>query len=192
MIWNWEVDQILEDILVKRKMNMNVLANAVLMNNVKDFYFAQAIFLLRHKNLIVFSSGILVQALHFLLTKARKVDTNLVEMITTQLKVSTKFHKIHQKCYPFSLFILIECEYRSMDIPMAQVDSETFLADFPDERACARECQKDINCEFFVYLTENFRTSHIRKGCVLKFGIDGAELVKGQGLLSSYRTCKFP
>ena len=88
MIWNWEVDQILEDILVKRKMNMNVLANAVLMNNVKDFYFAQAIFLLRHKNLIVFSSGILVQALHFLLTKARKVDTNLVEMITTQLKVS--------------------------------------------------------------------------------------------------------
>ena len=65
MIWNLEVDQILEDILVKRKMNMNVLANAVLMNNVKDFYFAQAIFLLRHKNLIVFSSGILVQALHF-------------------------------------------------------------------------------------------------------------------------------
>ena len=101
------------------------------------------------------------------------------------------FSKIQQKYYPISLFF-IECEYRAMDIPAAQIDSETFLADFPDERACARECQKDINCEFFVYLTENFRTSHIRKGCVLKFGIDGAELVKGQGLLSSYRTCKFP
>ena len=79
-----------------------------------------------------------------------------------------------------------------MDIPAAQVDSETFLADFPDERACARECQKDINCEFFVYLTENFRASHIRKGCVLKFGIDGAELIEQPGSLASYRTCKFP
>ena len=190
MIWNWEVDQILEDMLVKWKMNMSVLANAVLMKNVKDFYFVQKIFPLRHKNLIAFSSGILVPTLLFLLTKARKVDTNLVEMITTQLKVcSIKYNK--NTYYPISLF-LIECEYRAMDIPAAQVDSETFLADFPDERACARECQKDINCEFFVYLTENFRASHIRKGCVLKFGIDGAELIEQPGSLSSYRTCKFP
>ena len=91
MIWNWEV---MEDFLVKQKMNMNVPANAVLMNNVKDFYFAPKIFPLRHKNLIAFSSGILVPTLLFLLTKARKVDTNLVEMITTQLKVSyIKYNK---------------------------------------------------------------------------------------------------
>ena len=87
-----------------------------------------------------------------------------------------------------------------MDIPKAQVESEDVLTDIADEKACARLCQKtmksigekDVNCEFFVYLTEDFPLSHHRKGCVLKFGIDGAELVKGPGLLSSYRTCKFP
>ena len=83
-----------------------------------------------------------------------------------------------------------------MDIPKAQVESEDVLTDIADEKACARLCQKtmksigemDVNCEFFVYLTEE--TDHY-KNCVLKFGIEGAEVVEGRGLLSSYRTCKF-
>ena len=84
MIWNWEL---MENFLVKRKMNTNVLANVELMNNVKDFYFAQKT--IRHNSKIAFLSGILVHlTFHILLGKATKLDTNLVEMITTQLKVS--------------------------------------------------------------------------------------------------------
>ena len=78
-----------------------------------------------------------------------------------------------------------------MDIPNAQIDSETVLTDIPDEKACARECQKNVECDFFVYLTEE---TDFYKNCVLKFGIDGAEVIEGpgqKGLLSSYRTCKF-
>ena len=48
--------------------------------------------------------------------------------------------------------------------------------------------KRTSNVIFFVYHTEE--TDHY-KNCVLKFGIDGAEVVKGTGLLSSYRTCKF-
>ena len=79
-----------------------------------------------------------------------------------------------------------------MDIPKTQIDSETVLTDIADEKACARECQKGVECDFFVYLTEE--TPH-PKNCVLKFGIDQAEVVEGpgqKGLLSSYRTCRFP
>ena len=78
-----------------------------------------------------------------------------------------------------------------MDIPKAQIDSETVLPDISDEKACARECQKNVECDFFVYLTEE---TDYYKNCVLKFGIDGAEVIDGpgqKGLLSSYRTCKF-
>ena len=84
-----------------------------------------------------------------------------------------------------------------MDIPKAQVESEDVLTDIADEKACARLCQKtmksigekDVNCDFFVYLTEE---TDWYKNCVLKFGIlDGAEVIEGPGLLSSYRTCRF-
>ena len=81
-----------------------------------------------------------------------------------------------------------ECEFRDVDIPKAQIESETVLYNIPNEKACARECQKEVECDFFVYLTEE--TDHY-KNCVLKFGIEGAEVVEGKGLLSSYRTCKF-
>ena len=69
--------------------------------------------------------------------------------------------------FNFPLFVK-ECEFRAMDIPNAQIDSETVLTDIPDEKACARECQKNVECDFFVYHTEE--TDHY-KNCVLKFGI---------------------
>ena len=90
MIWNWEL---MENFLVKRKMNTNVLANVEPMNNVKDFYLSQKT--IRHNSKIAFLSGILVHlTFHILLGKATKLDTNLVEMITTQLKVTyIKYNK---------------------------------------------------------------------------------------------------
>ena len=79
----------MENILVKQKMNMNVLANVEPMNDVKDLYFAQQIIPLRQQSMIAFSSGILVHlTLHIVHSKASNLDMILVEMITTQLKVS--------------------------------------------------------------------------------------------------------
>ena len=107
-------------------------------------------------------------------------------MITTQLKVS---YIKYSKTYIHFLSFLIECEFREVDIPRAQVESEFLHTDIADEKACARLCQQDIDCDFFVYLTEE---TDYYKNCVLKFGIlDGAELIDGPGLLSSYRTCRF-
>ena len=106
-------------------------------------------------------------------------DYNLIE---GKLHFTTK-PTIH---FPY---FLIECEFRAVDIPKAQVEGEFLHQDIADEKACARLCQQDINCDFFVYLTEE---TDYYKNCVLKFGIlDGAEVIEGPGLLSSYRTCRF-
>ena len=88
-------------------------------------------------------------------------------------------------------YFLIECEFRAVEFPITQIDSEISIQ-VADEKACARECQKEVKYDFFVYFTED--TSY-PKNCVLKFGIDQAEVVEGpgqKGFLSSYRTCRFP
>ena len=75
---------------------------------------------------------------------------------------------------------------------MFKEEHQEYQSNIEDEKACARECQKNVDCDFFVYITPDYHQVHLHKNCYLKIGIENAEVVEGPGLLSSYRTCKFP
>ena len=111
-------------------------------------------------------------------------------MIMSELTVKL----IHKNVFSIlqNYLLLLDCEFRALDIPKAQIEKETLFQNIADEKACARKCQKYVECEFFVYVGPDHPEETWRKNCVLKDGIGNAEVVEGPGLLSSYRTCKFP
>ena len=75
-----------------------------------------------------------------------------------------------------------------MDFGGEYIGEENGIAS-PEE--CAKLCQKDKNCDFFLYATENWHQSDRVGMCVFKKG-PGDVIKSAGGALSGFRTCKFP
>ena len=81
-----------------------------------------------------------------------------------------------------------ECEFREVDF-----SHDAYIEIFHglnDVNECVRNCQKNTDCDLFLFATEKWPKPNEVGMCVLKSG--PGDIVKQPGVMASYRTCKFP